>query len=229
MPTPCPIHGLRFIEPDTLKKKDAKTGREWLIDNPARGRCSVCVDYNVNNFRAGRAAKQPLREVRAKPRGPIKRETGPGYTVTDPLHVPPRDFARFLERLENQPERASELAAESRRPAGVSRAAYGVAIRKAGGSPMLNADARQVTDSLERGQRRYRQPKAGLVEQLIVKPEAMATGKVAGWHERRWTIHRLKYAKGVCIVTDTGDESKAFNTIGELKSAVVKSGWRIIR
>lgn len=230
--TTCPVHGERFIEPMELHKVDPKTGREWSERNANAGRCSACTDYNVNDYRAGRAKRQPLREVRAKPRGPAKREVGPGYIVTDAFHVPPADFARFLTRLGDgkEPERASELAAASRRPAGTSSAAYGVAIRRASRTPMLNADAAGVTDALARGEREtYKMPTQGMVKQLIVKPKALAVGKIAGWWERRWTLHSLKYAKGFCIKTDDGKYSKAFRTIGELESAVRKSGWEIIR
>lgn len=227
----CPVHGSRFIEPMELVKTDRATGRDLTVKNPNAGRCSACTDYNVNNYRAGRAKRQPLREQRMVPRGPIKSISGPGYIVTDPHKVDQRGIADFFDRLGEgmEVERASELAAASRRPTGVSSAAYGVAIRRASRTPMLNAEPKLVRDALEQGKRDYRMPKDGIATAWVVKPKAMINGKTQGWWERRWVVHKLKYSKGFCLVTDKGDESKAFRTIGELRSAVVKSGWEIVR
>lgn len=140
----------------------------------------------------------------------------------------------IVQRMAEDPVYAAEIQLEIRRPGRHSKARHHIAARAAGKEPMLNA----APDSIRNGLA-YREPghkdrvvKDKTYVHLIVKPTTGAAAKADGqksWVERRWTVYTLKYSKGFVIVTDRGSESRVFPTYGELRSALNKSGWEIVR
>jgi len=110
-----------------------------------------------------------------------------------------------------------------------------IAGRSAAKVPMLNADPDSIKQGLDYREvsRKTHLPKGAVALRLVVKPTSSKTAKLgmnsACWSERSWTVYTLRYAKGFVIVTDLGMESKVFSNIGQLKSAIRKSGWEIIR
>jgi hypothetical protein len=51
----------------------------------------------------------------------------------------------------------------------------------------------------------------------------------AFWGERLWTVFTLRYSRGYVVQTDIGDDSRVFNTMGEVNAAIKASGWEIVR
>lgn len=144
-------------------------------------------------------------------------------------------FPDLIKRMEKDPTFAADIAHQLRRPKRVGRREHMISGRKAAQEPMLNAPR----DTIERALA-YREPtakdrvaKGQLFEQFVVKPRCGEAAKqeygAAFWGERLWNVYTLRWARGFVIVTDKGSESRTFLTMGELKSAIRKSGWDIIR
>lgn len=147
----------------------------------------------------------------------------------------PKSAHYIMQRMLTDPVFKAEIDHALRKPVKVDRFKHGAAGRAAAGIPMLNASK----DSIENGLR-YREhgdkdnlPKGALFGRVVVKPLTVATSRLGSpggfWGERTWSIYNLKYAKGVVAVTDHGQETASFPTVGELMSAINKSGWEVIR
>jgi hypothetical protein len=97
---------------------------------------------------------------------------------------------------------------------------------------MLNANPTQIFEALEgkTSARKMRTVKGKLYKRIVVKPDSLYIGKTAGWMERVWTIHQLKYANGLVIVDDQGNESpKIFPQWSDVSKAIRQAGWSIVR
>lgn len=139
-----------------------------------------------------------------------------------------------MRRMVDDPVYAAEIQLEMRRPGRHSKARHHIAGRAAIREPMLNASPDSIRNGLA-----YHEPshkdrlvKGKVYADLIVKPASRAAAKSDGpssWVERRWQVFTLKYASGYIIVTDKGSESRVFPSFGELRSAITKSGWEIVR
>lgn len=140
--------------------------------------------------------------------------------------VNPAKFREFLDAVMDDPIRFAAFMAEGRRPGNVGKAAHGIVMRKASREPMLNADPRRVQKALERPEKN-RLPKMPPFKRIIVKPTNHTTG-AKGWYDRVWTIHQLRYSRGVVAVTDDGSETMVFPQYSELRKAILGSGWNII-
>lgn len=111
----------------------------------------------------------------------------------------------------------------------------GVAGRSAAREPMLNASPDSIKHGLDyrEVQRSTRVAKGQLVNRIVVKPTSSKTARLglnsSSWTERTWGIWTLRWAKGFVAVTDTNLETRVFPNIGQLKSAIRKSGWEIVR
>lgn len=221
----CPVHGPKMIGPPTIKKVDIRTGEDVEVTNPKAGQCYACLSHNEKN---GKGKRQPLRE-----KGVQASEEYPGAPPGKAFSK--EQFLEWWEGLKSDPVRWAAFMADTRRPGGVNKRAYGIAIRKAGHENMLNADKKCITKALGYKERGLsdRAIKGQIKERLIVKPLSLANAKAGRtstfWGERLWLIYTLRYSRGYVVVTDTGHESKVFPTIGELKSATRKSGWEIVR
>lgn len=140
-------------------------------------------------------------------------------------------FAAYLEYVHADPVRLAAWRTDQRRPKGDPRR-LGIAARAAAGIPMLNANPTQIFEALEgkTSARKMRTVKGKLYKRIVVKPDSMYVGKTEGWMERSWTVHQLKYASGLVIVDDQGNESpKIFPQWSDAASAIRKAGWRIVR
>lgn len=192
-------------------------------DCPVHGKEMPCYMCSAHNHAAkGPRRKQPLREKK-----PIQTL---GYIVTGG-QVDPSKLADWLRGLADDPVRIAGIEADGRRPGGVNRERFGVAIRAACGTPMLCAQPAEVFHALEgktRIKRNARLDKAGVYKRIVVKPTTARTG-AAGWGDRLWLVYNLKYSKGVVVVTDEGDESKVFPQYSELRKALLASGWSILK
>lgn len=139
----------------------------------------------------------------------------------------------FLERLAKDPARVAGLQAMLRKPVGVSKTRHALALHRR--EPMLNARPEAMKRSLaykdaegspklRKGDRRGR---------LIVTANSLQASRYGGragfWGERLWTVYSTEYGRGFFIQTDEGHHTASFPTIGELKSAITQSGWRIVR
>lgn len=156
-------------------------------------------------------------------------------TRDSPYTLSSEGLPALLERMMDDPTFAADIHHQLRRPRGVNKREHGISGRKAVAEPMLNAKP----DSVARGLA-YREPshkdrlvKGALYDRLVVKPTCIASAKAEHsspfWGERLWNIYTLRYARGFVIVTDKGSESMVFHSYGELKAAVRKSGWEILR
>lgn len=136
----------------------------------------------------------------------------------------------IAKRMADDPVYAAEIEHALRRPVNADRFRHGVAGRAAVKSPMLNADPQCIKNALAYNEPnpKDRVPKARVVEELIVKPRSGATAQ-GFWGERRWLVYSLKYTKGFVIVTDKDQESKVFQSMGELRKAAIDSGWELVR
>lgn len=156
----------------------------------------------------------------------------PGYmTAADGTIPDVEDFARYLEGVFSDPVRYAQALVEARRPGKVSKSSHEISMRRSMREPMLNADPSQTRAALEgrtRLKSNARLDKLPPFKRLVVKPCSSVTGK-RGWHERLWTVHQLKYSRGVVAVTDDGDETVIAPQWSELRSMIVRSGWDIIR
>jgi hypothetical protein len=128
-----------------------------------------------------------------------------------------------------------EYALAARRPKGVDKAKFGMATTKAAREPMLNAHPQSITRGLlyKEPSNKHRQAKGEVYKRLIIKPLTADNAKLGRkngwWGERTWIVYTLKYAHGFVLVTDLGQETSKFNSYGELRSAINKSGWQILR
>jgi hypothetical protein len=97
---------------------------------------------------------------------------------------------------------------------------------------MLNAGKKAIQQGLlkfEKGMNGHL-PKGKPFRYLLVKPNSTQAARLGGgWHSREWVIYTLKYAKGLIIVTNRGDESKVFDRFPDIREAILNSGWEIIR
>ena len=136
----------------------------------------------------------------------------------------------FLLSLCADPVRSAQLSLAIRRPAGVSKERFGAAATASAREPMLTANPGSV---LVQEEHSTRQAKGKLVKRIVVKPLSRSNAKMGRsssfWGERTWAIYQLKYSRGYTITTDYGADSGIFRTVGELVSAVTKSGWEVIR
>ena len=200
-----------------------------LCNHPAKltdrhGRCAGC--YAANNAARGTRKPQTKREARINESAGT---TYPGKSLDGRINDP-ADYARWLAKLGDDPVRIAALESDGRRPSGVSKARYGIAIRSANKTPMLNADPSDTQNALEGKTRAFKSGvmKGKVWKRIVVKPDSAKNGK-AGWQERLWYVYEMKYARGLVIVTDEGDESKVFPTWGEMHSAIIQSGWRLVK
>lgn len=144
------------------------------------------------------------------------------------------ELIALMKRKEADPVFAAEVDLELRRPGRHSKARYHIAARAACKEPMLNASPDSIRNGLA-----YHEPthkdrliKGQVYCRLIVKPASRAAAKAEGqssWVERQWIVYRLKYSRGLVVVTDKGSESRVFPTYGELSSAIKGSGWELVR
>ena len=200
-----------------------------LCNHPAKlidsiGRCTVC--HSINNAARGHRKPQTKREARI---AEVSDTAYPGKSIDGSIKDP-ADFARWLGKLVDDPVRLAALESDSRRPAGVSKARFGIAIRSANRTPMLNADPADTRNALEGRTRAFKSGvmKGKIFKKITVKPDSSKTGK-SGWQERLWYVYEMKYARGLVIVTDEGDESKVFKTWAEMHSAIIQAGWRLVK
>ncbi len=128
-----------------------------------------------------------------------------------------------------------EYAFKARRPKGVDISKWNMSATKASGEPMLNAKPDSITRGLL-----YREPthksrnaRGPMVKTIVVKPNCLQTARYKNpggfWGERAWNIYTLKWCPGFIVVTDRGDESPKFDSIGQLRKAVMQSGWDVLR
>lgn len=201
--------------------KPCKLGHHRRYLDVVSGACTECQRINEGR---GRTKPQSKREFR--PTG----QNGAGYMVTGDS-IDPKDFAAHLLRIQEDPVRFAQFMAEGRRPGNVSRAAYGIATRRAVREPMLNANPRETQKALEGKHhvpRNARLDKDKPFKRIVVKPNSSITGK-NGWYERLWTIHHLRYSRGIVGVTDEGEETLVFPDWFSMRKSIVGSGWQIIR
>lgn len=205
----CPIHpGDRHLDPNT-------------------GRCATCQGIN-NGERVGKT------RLRLQDR-PLRHTIDADVTMKA-MADNVEEAKKFLKAITSDPVRASQLYMAAARPKGVSVERFNIACRAAGREPMLNANPESINRGLdynraEGDQRKKALPKAGVVERVAVKPCSLRNAKYgrnsAYWGTREWLIFALKYGKGYVVRTDVGDESMVFPSVGQLKSAIRKSGWEI--
>lgn len=221
----CPAHGKEYDRDgncDDCSKEDKRLKEE-----------REAIKAQHDSFRVGKTRLQ-------KADRPLKYDHDAGYTITKrPDGTFTEEEARaFLRRLTNDPVLFAAAAAAMRRPSGVSKERFGVAIRSSVREPMLNANPDTAAKGLdfERAQERLKRNKiatAKLYKEIVVKPKSMKNARYGRnssfWGERRWLVHTLKYGRGYTITTDLGDQSKAFSSYGEARTAIVKSGWEIVR
>ena len=147
----------------------------------------------------------------------------------------PKAAQSIVERMFKDPVYAAEIEHALRKPQKVDRFRHGAAGRAAAGIPMLNASKDSIANGLNYHEHGHKdnKPKGALYGRIVVKPTTVATAKLGHpggfWGERTWSIYNLKYAAGFVAVTDKGQETSHFNTIGELMAAVGKSGWEVVR
>ena len=141
-------------------------------------------------------------------------------------------LVEFLMRLESDDVRKAAWLVDGKRRLKGQSSRLGLAKRIAVKEPLLNANTNEIFAALEKEPAisRARVPKDKLYKEIVVCPDNSKAAKLGkGWHERRWTVHTLKYAKGLILVTDRGEESSVFNGWAEMRSALIKSGWRILK
>ena len=208
----CPVHKTKY-QKDTF-------------------RCSAC-DHQHHGERVGRRA-------RVKRDNPLQYNHDAAITVPKDKtgRIRPGALAELLTAMGKDPARLAMLEAASRRPAGVSKERFQIAIRASVQEPMLTAHKRSVEKGLDfkhldESNRKSRVPKGPVYAKLVVRPLALRNAKHGRtspfWGERLWYVRTLKYASGYVITTDIGDDSRTFPTFGELKSAITKSGWEVVR
>lgn len=151
-----------------------------------------------------------------------------------PITLSPEAWPELAARCVKDPTFAADMAFQLRRPRRVDKTRYLLAGHSAAREPMLNASPDSIRNGLNYKEQRNktRLPKQRLVERLIVKPNSLKTAKLGytspNWTQRLWQVFSLKYAPGFVIVTDMGMETSPFGSMGELKSAIRKSGWEIV-
>lgn len=184
--------------------------------------CRECVLDQHRGPRAGR------HKLKGDPREP------------EPFYVPklsPKathaERVEFLERLAKDPARLAGLQAMLRKPVGVSKTRHAMALHRH--EPMLNARPETMKRSLAykdaEGSPKLR--KGQRVGRIIVKAASLKASRYGGragfWGERLWTVFTTEYGRGYFIQTDEGHHTASFGSVGELKSAITQSGWRIVR
>jgi hypothetical protein len=141
----------------------------------------------------------------------------------------------LVKKMMDDPAFAAEIAHRLRKPTGVDARRHGIAGRSAIREPMLNARADSIAAGLAYNEptKKKRMPKGHIYDRIVVKPRCLETARLeyhsAFWGERMWIVFTMRYGKGYVVVTDKGSESKVFMSYGELKSAINKSGWEIVR
>lgn len=141
----------------------------------------------------------------------------------------------MVQRMALDPVFEADVKHLLRRPKRVNKTRHQIAGRSAAKEPMLNASPDSIRNALAYREPTHndRLPKGRVYATLIVKPMNSRAAKLehhsAFWGERRWVVYTLRYTSGYVLVTDKGSESKRFHSFGELKSAVTKSGWEVVR
>lgn len=219
---PCPVH--------TDSARADFDRREGLREPSLK--CRICEHLNKSTLVGKtRAGKENL---------PLRYDYDAGYSLTkrpdgtfDAEHA-----VKFLERVANDDILRGQVALRDRRPAGVSKERFGVAVRAAAREPMLSANPETVGSGLDWHKvdetlQRKRVAKGLIYKRIVVKPSRLSTARYgrnsAFWGEREWVVYTLKYGRGYIVSTDIGDDSSVFRSYGELQSAIKKSGWQIIR
>jgi hypothetical protein len=146
-------------------------------------------------------------------------------------------FQAYMTLLEHDPVRKAMHDTDMRR--GVMRGdprRNGISALATIKEPMLNASPNSISNALaykEPGHKDRVVKNKKVYDRIVVKPTCTTAAKLehksSFWGERCWNIYTLRYAKGFVLVTDGGSESRVFPTYGELKVAVKKSGWEIVR
>jgi hypothetical protein len=201
-------------EREVMKPCQAGHSRKFL--NPNTGRCAKCSATNE-----ARGRQKPQAKSDWKPQHQHDAE----FPVALDGRVDREAFKGFLDDVLDDPIRKASFMAEGRRPGNVGRAAYGIAMRRTLREPMLNADPRRVREALERPEK-SRVPKLPPFKRIVVKPVLPVA---RGWYERVWTIHQLRYTRGVIAVTDEGDETQIFPQYSDLRAAIGRAGWKVVK
>jgi hypothetical protein len=134
-----------------------------------------------------------------------------------PITLSPEAWPEIAARCVNDPIFAADMAFQLRRPRRVDKTRYLLAGHSAARVPMLNASPDSIRNGLN-----YKEQRSN----------SLKTAKLGytspNWTQRLWQVFSLKYAPGFVIVTDMGMETSPFGSMGELKSAIRKSGWEIV-
>lgn len=202
--TVCPVHGTKYF-------------------NATDYRCTACLQQH----RGDRVGKVHTVRLREKPLAAT-------HDVRLAGVVKAGSTTEALVRLyNNEPAEFAELMNLVGRPAGVSKERFGIASRAAAKIPMLNADPDCIRSKGTSDGKPARVPKARVEYRLVIKPRTLKNAKLGRnapfWGERLWLVHSLKFSKGYVITTDTGDETRTFQHEGQLRSAILRSGWEIVR
>lgn len=192
-------------------------------DSNDPNRCALCVEANrvrVTGNLAGSGKKKGHHVFQ-----PNSYPTYPGMTL-DGRIKDLKHFSQWLEDLAADPIRSAEVAAESRRPRGVSSRNQGIALRSSLREPMLSANdpfKHVRLTSKPGGQARLK-----AVKRFSVKPNTSRTA-LGNWLVREWSFWDLKYSKGFVIVDQNGRESNIYKSWHEAKKAIEASGFDLIQ
>lgn len=148
---------------------------------------------------------------------------------------PLESLGDVLARVKANAAMDREYAYNLRQPKGVGKSKWGLSATKASGEPMLNAKPDSITRGLlyKEPTHKSRNARGPMVKTIVVKPNCLQTARYKNpggfWGERAWNIYTLKWCPGFIVVTDRGDESPKFDSIGQLRKAVMQSGWDVLR
>lgn len=142
------------------------------------------------------------------------------------------DLSSWIKSLKLDPARAAAVLCDLRRPNGVSRARYGLALHIGGRQPILNADKQSIERSLAKhfDERGSKHAKLKMFRKVELKPDSPAAAKIAGtWAQQRWEVWTLKYSPGLVIRNHRGEESDVFKGWGSMKKTLEGIGFKIVK
>jgi len=224
----CPQHGEKWIAPKNMVRHDHR-GEQVRV---CAGQCLQCFSQN-NSARVGKTL------LKAGDR-PLPADYDTGYSITRQADgsFSPEAFTQFKQRLLADEVRWGEAQVAMRRPSNVSKERFGAAVRSAAGDAMLTASPDSIRFGLDHSKahehlNKRRVAKGAKVDQLVIKPSTLHNAKYGRnstfWGERLWTVFSLRYGRGYIVTTELGDDSVVFPSVGQLRSAIKKSGWEIVR